>query len=201
MQSLVSRAFVASASAAACALASLPAHAAGAGAFVDADIGTARNAIGSASFWNTDTSTWRVGAGYRWALTSSISLGLEAGYADLGAAYRLPVYFLAPDGSVALRHVRYAAAGPFVGFAARFDIAPSWFIGARAGAQRARYDVKPKPVHDLLEDKTGSYLGVSVGYDVGDAWSLGLGVDHSSIDFGSGRLHSNRLALQAEYRY
>ena len=201
MPSLASRAFVALALAAACSLASLPAHAAGAGPFVEADVGTARNHIDGGLVPDIDTSTWRVGAGYRWALTPSISLGFEAGYTDLGTAYRLPMSMHTPDGSAFLGHVLYDAAGPFVGLAARFDIAPSWFIGARAGAQRVSYDVQPKPFSKLLDDATGSYAGVSVGRDFGDAWSLAIGLDHSNIDFGTGRLHSNRLALQGEYRY
>lgn len=99
-----------------------------------------------------------------------------------------------------LGHVEFDAAGPF-GVDARFDVAPAWFVGARLGAQRVRYAVRPEPLMSVLGDTTGWYAGASIGRDFGDAWSMSVGYERASADFGTGRLHSDRLALRGEYRY
>lgn len=195
MHSRSSHAFAASAMAAACALAMSPVHAAESGAFVAGSIGHE---------WNDhlhdqpDTTAWRVGAGYRWAITSAVAVGFEAGYADLGALVR-GTYITPTD--ISPHPLEFRATGPTLGLDARFDIAPTWFVDARVGAQRANYSMRPTPPMMPVGDETGWYAGVGVGHDFGQAWSVGLGYDRVHVDFGYGDVDADQLGLQAEYRF
>jgi OOP family OmpA-OmpF porin/outer membrane immunogenic protein len=196
MHSRISHAFAA-AMAAACAFAMSPVHAAESGAFVAGAIGHAWNDDGPERI---DTTAWRVGLGYRWAITPGVALGFDVGYADLGTLARVAATFVTPSGSSSLP-VEFSAKGPSLGFDARFDIAPAWFVDARVGAQRANYSLRPSPLVMPIDNENGWYAGVGIGHDFGRAWSLGLGYDRVHVGFGTGDVDSDRLSVQAEYRF
>lgn len=197
MLSLSSHAFAASAMAAACALAMSPVHAAESGAFVAGGIGHAWNDAGPEQ---VDTTAWRIGAGYRWAITPAVAIGFEVGYADLGTLARGTGTLVTPNGSSSYP-IAFRAKGPALGLDARFDIAPAWFVGARVGVQRANFSLRPSPRVMPIDDETGWYAGVGIGHDFGRAWSLALGYDRVQVDFGNGDVDSDQLGVQAEYRF
>jgi OOP family OmpA-OmpF porin/outer membrane immunogenic protein len=196
MHSRISHAFAA-AMATACALAMSPAHAEESGAFVAGDIGHAWNDDGPDQ---VDTTAWRVGVGYRWAITPVVAVGLDVAYADLGTLAHVSGTLVTPNGTSSYP-VEFSAKGPSLGLNARFDIAPAWFVDARVGAQRVNFSLQPSPAVMPIDDETGWYAGVGIGHDFGRAWSLGLGYDHVHADFGSGNIDSDRLGVRAEYRF
>jgi OOP family OmpA-OmpF porin/outer membrane immunogenic protein len=197
MHSCISHAFAAAAMAAACAFAVSPVHAAESGAFVAGGIGHAWNDDGP---YQADTTAWRIGAGYRWAITPGVAIGFEVGYADLGTLAHVHGTIITPTGSSSYP-VEFSAKGPALGLDARFDIAPAWFVGARVGAQRANFSLQPPPIAMPIDDETGWYAGVRIGHDFSRAWSLGLGYDHVRVGFGNSDIDSDQLGVHAEYRF
>jgi len=197
MHPVRSHALAAAALASACVWTMSPAAAVEPGAFVTAGVAHARNDVG---LFQADTTTWRVGAGYRWAITPTIAVGFEVGYADLGTVLQYFGTFATPTGP-SLIPIRFGAKGPTIGIDARFDLAPAWYVGARVGAQRANYSLRPRPFMMPAADETGWYAGARIGHDIGPAWSLALAYDRVHVGFGAGDIDSDQWGVQAEYRF
>lgn len=133
-----------------------------------------------------------VKGGYRFALNSATSLGVEAGYQYLGRinADHIAGYKSKLRGSTA-------------GLDLRYHFAPSWYGELRGGlfyAQGEGLSNEPAPQFRQFE-RTKYYAGAGVGYNVSQNVSLGLNYDYYAAKGNGVDLPTNAWSLSAEYRF
>jgi opacity protein-like surface antigen len=121
-------------------------------------------------------------AGYRWNVAPSLYLGVEGGYASLGAATAKDSETIVLPGvpytnSYQINRRQKVRAG-LLGINVRWELPYHWMLTAHGGAARYRttyagslYDtingVVAEPVHAKFgHDNDSYYFGVGVGYDV-----------------------------------
>ncbi|WP_347259630.1 porin family protein [Rudaea sp.] len=176
-------------------LATLPAvtHAAdgAGGAFVNGNIG--RSTLDKGLYDDNDTG-YGVNAGYRWALSPNVALGVEGGYTKLGDFNAKGV-----NGGLGSASVK----GWTAGVNGHFNVTPQWYVSGRAGLFRA--DTKGwtnQAVPSYVDDSsTKWYAGAGFGYDFSNNLSLGLNYDYYKTETKGLNLDPSLLSVSAEYRF
>jgi OmpA-OmpF porin, OOP family len=131
--------------------------------------------------------------GYRWAMTDTLALGVEAGYADLGKAKAVE------HGNLRLSGIGYYASydslreqkskAALIGANARWHIAQRWSLAGRVGMARYKTTFSetfessivgvPQPTtHGSTSHRSTDYFaGVSLGFDIVTNLTLSLNAD------------------------
>ncbi|MGN6478601.1 outer membrane beta-barrel protein [Luteibacter sp.] len=163
--------------------------------------------------------------GYRWALTDTLALGVEGGYADLGKGTANE------DGSLVLGSTGYYAnyhtdreqksKAILLGANIRWHFLERWSLAARAGAARYKtsYDsvefdsitgvAQPARYYSYTHRSSDYYAGLSLGFDVLSNLTVSVNYDQFQPDAfsegGSGKKYtSDRIratGVNLEYRF
>jgi OOP family OmpA-OmpF porin len=160
--------------------------------------------------------------GYRWGLTETYALGVEAGYTRLGQSSSnnidnvpFPISFpgfpaTCPEGESWSLSTRAAV----LGAAMKWNVSGPWTITAHAGAahthathdEHVDFCTLSRGRHTET-DHDGAYTGVGFGYDITPDITLALNADMYWIRFDDGFVsgsHTTRirvLGASAEYRF
>jgi hypothetical protein len=168
-------------------LTSQPAHSAESSFFLNAGVG--RSSINAGPL-DSDTG-YSVDGGYRWGLGSTTSLGVDAGYADLGTF---------STGS-SLAGVNFDVHGPTLGTTFHWNISPDWYASGRAGYMSANFRASTNYGFSQHETVGGWYAGLGYGYNFGEHASLGLAYDYYRFRERGVSTSPNLISVNAEYRF
>jgi hypothetical protein len=161
--------------------------------------------------------------GYRWPLSSSIKVGIEGGYVDLGEAtarYDREPYFVG-NHFVSTEKRREDVKAPFVGINGRWVVGSVWSLTARGGVARYRSSLDVDEVGTLNGGPPSSshegynrtslsyYFGAALGYDVTQKLTVAISFDQFNPQFAQGpngqvskdRARVKVTGLRAEYRF
>ncbi|NIK08250.1 OOP family OmpA-OmpF porin [Xanthomonas arboricola] len=168
----------------------------GAGWFVNGGVG--RTSLKSGPYDGSATG-YNIAAGYRWnVLFPWLSLGLEAGYNDLGNIQAKNLF----NGDAVVEDESQLH-GWTVGLNQRFALGDRWYASMRGGlygwkGQGLRNDT----VSDRSDlDKLSWYAGAGVGYNLGGHFSIGANYDHYNAKKFDVDLSTDMASVHAEYRF
>jgi OOP family OmpA-OmpF porin/outer membrane immunogenic protein len=140
-----------------------------------------------------------VNAGYRWAFSPNVAIGVEGGYTDLGS-------FKTKDSLSSAGVPDAKVSGWTAGVNGHFNINPNWYISARGGLFRA--DIKGTyfassdgtAVH-VDDTSTKYFAGAGFGYDFSNNFSVGLNYDYYKADKQGLNLDPSLVSVSGEYRF
>ena len=140
-----------------------------------------------------------VNAGYRWALSPNVALGLEGGYTDLGK-------FDTKSSFDDLGLGRASVKGWTAGVNGHFNINPQWYVSARAGLFNGEVkgfaaDTSDTGFHYVDDSATKYYAGAGFGYDFSNNFSVGLNYDYYKAKTDGLNLDPGLVSVSAEYRF
>ncbi len=164
-----------------------------------------------------------ISGGYRWPISSSVKIGIEGGYIDLGKAtarYDRDVRFI-EDRYVSTENRREEVKAPFVGLNGRWVVADVWSLTLRGGIARYRSSLDIHEVGTLNGGPASSshegynriswsyYFGAALGYDITSKLTVALSFDQFKPQFAqdvNGQFFKDRArvtvpGLRAEYRF
>ncbi|MFT3789654.1 MAG: outer membrane beta-barrel protein [Rudaea sp.] len=152
-----------------------------------------------------------INAGYRFALSPYVALGVEGGYTDLG---RFGLKDSVPAG---LPHATASDRGWTLGANAHLNFNPQWYLSLRGGAYRADMkgwtadgsSVLGTPDNAITAESgyrvnnhdVGGYAGVGVGHDFNDHVSVGLNYTYFETRKDGLELNPGLASVNAEYRF
>lgn len=142
---------------------------------------------------DTDTG-FAINGGYRWAVTPTVLLGVEAGYVDLGKF----------TDSVPGASAEFKLSGWTVGGNGKFAIADQWYFSARAGLFSAHRKVSGNALGISVsgsDTKSKYYGGIGFGYDFDNNASIGLNYDRYWANDSDVDAKGDLLSVSAEYRF
>lgn len=180
-------------------LAALPvaSHAAEKGGFfVNGNVGQANVDRG---VYDDDDTGYGVNAGYRWALSPNVAIGVEGGYTDLGKYSPKNLVFI---GGAALGNAELK--GWTAGVNGHFNLNDNWYLSGRGGLFRAdvKGDYLANGVPVRVDDTSNKfYAGAGFGYDFSNNFSVGLNYDYYKVDKDNLNLNSNLVSVSAEARF
>ncbi|TCV95790.1 OOP family OmpA-OmpF porin/outer membrane immunogenic protein [Luteibacter rhizovicinus] len=168
------------------------------GWFVNGNVG--RTSIDKGPYDGHDTG-YGINGGYRWTVTPSVALGVEAGYNDLGNINAKNIF----NGDRVVDRGKSQLHGWTAGVNGHFNIDPKWYISARGGI----YDWKGHGMESGSDnnivrrgiDKTSWYAGAGVGYDFTNNVSLGINYDYYNAKKNNVDLSTDMVSVSAEYRF
>lgn len=166
------------------------------GWYVNGQVG--RTHIDNSRYDGHDTG-YQLTTGYRWAVSPSTLLGVEAGYNDLG---NIRVHRTFTSGDV-LRYPQSELHGWMFGGSGHFNFTPNWYASARAGIYQWKghgLSNNKNPLERSL-GKTDWYTGVGFGYDFSNNMSVGLNYDYYHAKKDGVKLSTNMVSVGAEYRF
>ncbi|WP_329742446.1 porin family protein [Dyella sp. A6] len=166
------------------------------GWFVNGNVG--RTYINHGPYDGHDTG-YGLNGGYRWSMSPTVALGVEAGYNDLGNIHARNIF----NGQPVVNRDKTQLHGWTAGVNGHFNISPNWYVSARTGIYGWRghgmsNDALPAVQH--LSD-TSWYAGAGFGYDFSNNISLGLNYDHYDANKHNVDLSTNMISVGAEYRF
>lgn len=166
------------------------------GWFVNGNVG--RTSIDKGPYNDSDTG-YAINGGYRWAVSPSLALGVEAGYNDLGNIHAKNIFNSRPviDGTKTQLH------GWTAGVNGHFNLTPNWYLSARGGIYGWRghgLSNDDLPTRQNLND-TSWYAGGGVGYDFTNNVSVGLNYDYYDAKKHNVDLSTDMVSISAEYRF
>lgn len=166
------------------------------GWFVNGNVG--RTSIDKGPYNDSDTG-YAINGGYRWAVSPSLALGVEAGYNDLGNIHAKNIFNSRPviDGTKSQLH------GWTAGVNGHFNLTPNWYLSARGGIYGWRghgLSNDDLPTRQSLND-TSWYAGAGVGYDFTNNVSVGLNYDYYDAKKHNVDLSTDMVSISAEYRF
>jgi hypothetical protein len=160
------------------------------GWFVGVNGGSSHYSVSHTSFDDNNDSAFGAVAGYRWVVDRPFSLGVEAGYVDLGkqkANGRTmgDVYTLDYD-------AKFKGQALLIGANGKWDLPHGWTITARGGFAhtRTKYDETDvytgccgTDTYRYHKDSTdnGVYGGLGFGYDFNENVGITLNYDHYAL--------------------
>lgn len=147
-----------------------------------------------------DSATGYVGNfGYRWGLSPSVALGVEAGYNDLGNISVKNAFHSDP----VIADSKSELHGWTAGVNGHFNLTPEWYISARTGIYGWRGHGLSNSDNPLRKsvDKTDWYGGAGIGYDFASNWSLGVNYDYYQAEKDNVDLSTDMVSVSAEYRF
>ncbi|KQR11490.1 MULTISPECIES: porin family protein [Xanthomonas] len=168
----------------------------GSGWFVNGGVG--RTSLKSGPYDGSDTG-YNVSAGYRWnVLFPWLSIGLEAGYNDLG---NIQAKNLFNSGAVVENESQLR--GWTVGVNQRFALGDTWYASMRGGLYGWKgQGLSNDTVSDRSDlDKLSWYAGAGVGYNLGEHFSVGVNYDHYNAKKFDVDLSTDMASVNAEYRF
>ncbi|HVI55611.1 MAG TPA: outer membrane beta-barrel protein [Luteibacter sp.] len=194
------------------------------GAFISVSAGQSRLLIDRASVPDRRDRAITLFTGYRWSVAPSFSLGVEAGYGDLGKASgnSYSEYVLTDingvDHVLTWRERRYYQTKAYLlGVNGQWDITDRWNLSAHLGAAKYRtnFVIASHGTFDNLSDDSRSdykerrgshYYGLSTGYKLSDHVELSLTLDRYHPSFSFGRYGTETYSLnvwgvKAEYSF
>lgn len=150
--------------------------------------------------YDDDDTGYGVNAGYRWALSPSVALGVEGGYTNLGS-FDPDNNIVSPNG-VALG--KADVKGWNAGVNGHFNLTDNWYVSGRAGLFRADvegdYLITTGPVR--VDDTSNKlYAGAGFGYDFSNNFSVGVNYDYYRIDKNNLDLNPSLVSASAEVRF
>lgn len=177
-------------------LAVVPAtHAADQGAFISISAGQSRSQIDRDFAPNRIGRAFATLAGYRWAVNSRLSLGVEGGYAALGEAnyhlvepYSYTFYEGGTVSGVDRERIAYKAKAYLLGINSQWNVNDRWNLSAHYGWARYRttllvlgsstfYDKKTQYDATSNDIRNGRYFGLGVGFNVAEYLNLSVTAD------------------------
>lgn len=177
------------------------ARAAEQGPFVSLSGGQSRSHIDSLLASDRNDRAFGALAGYRWAVSDVVSLGVEGGYADLGKATNdsYDESVLTDVNGVGYPtswrdHRSYKAKAYMLGLNGQWNLTDKWNLSARYGQARYRthFVINTTGTFDNLSDSyrtdlkdshNGAYYGLGVGYRVTGNINVSATVDHYKPSF------------------
>lgn len=167
------------------------------GFFVNGNVGWADV---SENVYNDSDTGFGFNAGYRWAFSPSVLIGVEGGYADLGkfspkSFYANDPYFF-NNGKVS---------GWTLGIDGHFNVSDNWYISGRTGWFNAEIEGSYLASPDLVVDVNGStndwYVGAGFGYDFSNNFSVGMNYDYYQAEKNNVKLNPSIWSVSAEFRF
>ncbi|WOB27282.1 MULTISPECIES: porin family protein [Xanthomonas] len=168
----------------------------GSGWFVNGGVG--RTSLKSGPYDGSDTG-YTVSAGYRWnMLFPWLSVGLEAGYNDLGNIQAKNLF-----NSGAVVEDESQLRGWTVGVNQHFALGDKWYASMRGGLYGWKgQGLSNDTVSDRSDlDKLSWYAGAGVGYNLGEHFSVGVNYDHYNAKKFDVDLSTDMASMNAEYRF
>ncbi|GAP65622.1 hypothetical protein MBSD_n0912 [Mizugakiibacter sediminis] len=162
------------------------------GAFINGQAGQSK-LKGIHASDDTDTG-FAINAGYRWAVSPSVLLGVEGGYVDLGKFTDR-----APGASA-----EFKLSGWNAGVNGKFAIADQWYFSARAGFFSAHRKLSGNAFGISVsgsDTKSKYYGGIGFGYDFSNNVSVGLNYDRYWANDSDVDAKGDLLSVGAEYRF
>lgn len=148
-----------------------------AGAFVDANVGSAQWNMGQT---RTNEFSYSINGGYLWNLGHGSSLGPEIGYTDFGTP------------SAALGAASLSAKAVTLGANYRFTFSNNNYLLARAGFMRARISAEPASLMVFPGETTRRANGFYGGIGIGHSFSKSLAVDVTYNYYRLSRINGER---------
>lgn len=175
---------------------SAPAQTAQQGWYVGAEAGYGQ--INKGPYDSQGDAIGGIKGGYRFAISPTASIGVEAGYQYLG---RIDTRY---SNDSSLRSKLY---GPTLGANLRYNFTPNWYGEVRGGAFYAQGQGLTDNVNASYQrfDRTRYYAGVGVGYNLTQNWSVGVNYNYyDGTSKGGNRgvqLQTNAYTASVEYRF
>lgn len=174
----------------------IAASADGAGWFVGGYAG--RASVDKDAYKGDDTG-YGIAGGYRWQLFDWLSLGVEAGYNDLGNIDARNLF----NGDAVVQD-RSKLRGWTAGISQRFALGPRWYASVRGGVYGWKgHGLSNDDVagHGGDLDQLSWYAGAGAGYNVTSRFSVGVNYDHFDAKKDGLNLSTNLASLGVEYRF
>ena len=177
---------------------------AGGNIFVDARAGAIVGKPVSGGYDGGSQPSWGVDGGYRWKLDDQRALGFELGYAHFG---KVAEY----SGNFGRDQISASAMSLGANFQNLFGDDRAWIFQARGGLASVKIDddftfnfPNPSAGSDSSRE-TGLYLGLGIGRQLTQGFSVILAYSHYSANAGANQggtdLNLNWIGLVAEYRF
>ena len=166
------------------------------GFFVNGNVGQATLDRG---VYDDDDTGYGVNAGYRWALSPNVAIGIEGGYTDLGKFSPKSLVFI---GGAVLGSAELT--GWTAGVNGHFNLNDNWYLSGRGGLFRAdvKGDYLATGVPVRVNDTSNKfYAGAGFGYDFSNNFSVGLNYDYYKVDKNRLNLNTNLVSVGAEARF
>ena len=166
------------------------------GWFVNGSVG--RTSINKGPYDNNDTG-YAGNFGYRWAVSPSLALGVEAGYNDLGNIHVKHAFTSDP----VVNNTKSELHGWTTGVNGHFNLTPEWYVSARTGIYGWRGHGLSNSDNPLRKSvsKTDWYGGAGFGYDFASNWSVGVNYDYYHANKNRVDLSTDMVSVGAEYRF
>lgn len=164
------------------------------GFFINGNIGQSN--LSKGAYDDNDTG-YAGNIGYRWAVSPSMLLGVEGGYANLGK--------FAPKSSAPAEIGDAKVKGWNVGVNGHFNVADNWYLSGRTGYFRADTTAADtagafagEPIARISDTSNKWYAGAGFGYDFSNNFSVGLNYDYYKASF---NLNPSLVSVSGEYRF
>lgn len=174
------------------------------GFFINGNIGQSN--LDKGIYDDNDTG-YGVNFGYRWAMSPSVAIGIEGGYADLGKfdVHKAAAGFVLPQAKIN---------GWSAGLNGHFNVSPNWYLSGRAGLFRADVKGVAGPYVTATDGSVTAlsfipvngtsnkyYAGAGFGYDFSNNASVGLNYDYYKANRNGLRVNPDLISVSAEYRF
>ena len=184
------------------------------GAFLSANVGHGNSSS------RGDGNAYGVLGGYRWASTSSLSLGIEGGLMDLGRqdheVHNRPL-LNGPHVYYSTTRFRTTQKALLLGVNVRWEFAEQYFVTAHGGVARYRQGIRTKDffavdnapadvyTHRYRLYDTNYYAGAGFGFNFSPQVSLALTYDHYVARYRlysfTDKVDTNVWGASVEYRF
>lgn len=185
------------------------------GAFVGINGGSSHYNVSNTRFDDNNDTAFGAVAGYRWVVDRPFSLGIEAGYVNLGKQKANGSTLV--DGGQLNYHANFKGEALLVGANGKWDLPHGFTITGRLGIAHSRTKYNETDVYvgccgsDTFRfrndsNDNGIYAGVGFGYDFNENFGITLTYDHYSLkaeDITNDKRTVNVgvTGLAAEYRF
>lgn len=191
------------------------------GFFIGASAGNARYDVKGPGDYDKTDNAFNALVGWRWVVSRPLSIGVEAGYVDLGKlTYSETSYYYIVGSSHRYEetaNAKFQAKGVLAGINAKWDLPGNATITAHFGAVNTRTSQTGEGYVDRGDttivfggsgvhySDTGIYGGVGFGYDFNRHFGLSLNYDHYRFKVGDSaantKVNVGVFGIAAEARF
>jgi len=164
------------------------------GAFISVTGGSSRYDVSHANFDDKKDSSVGALAGYRWVVDRPFSIGVEAGYVDLGKMTSTEDYWVVPAyGIHDTLSYKFKGKSVLIGANGKWDLPNGFTITAHAGLAHSQMDYSIRErdtspgfdkTYNLLDETSHDnaiYAGLGFGYDFNEHFGITVVYDHYAL--------------------
>jgi OmpA-OmpF porin, OOP family len=164
------------------------------GAFISVTGGGSHYDVSHANFDDKKDTSFGALAGYRWVVDRPFSLGVEAGYVDLGKMTATTNELSLPEfGLNGTLNYKFKGKAALVGANGKWDLPNGFTITAHAGIAHSQMDYSIREhvtgpgfdnTHNLVNETSHDnaiYAGLGFGYDFSEHFGITLVYDHYAL--------------------